>query len=111
MVVDNNNIREHIENIIKDDNEDYKSGGELDIAYWDTSRVTNMNKLFYESKFNGDISRWDVSNVTDMSYMFYASPFDQDISKWNVSNVIRMDGMFTDSQMNNIPKWYPKNIQ
>jgi len=39
-----------------------------------------MNKMFWESDFNGDISQWDVSNVTDMTDMFNNSMFNGDIS-------------------------------
>ena len=44
---------------------------------WDTKKVTNMDKLFYDppladsndrlSSFNGLIGDWDVSSVTSMS--------------------------------------------
>ena len=49
------------------------------ISDWDTSRVTNMDKLFYrKDKFNDDISTWDVSSCTSMEWMFFdAANFDQ----------------------------------
>ena len=73
----------------------------------DTSLITDMSKLFYESKrkdFEG-IEDWDVSNVTNMDMMFaymgynmlvrYSSiDFDQDLSNWNVSKVTSMNNMF-----------------
>ncbi|MEI0531810.1 BspA family leucine-rich repeat surface protein [Brachyspira pilosicoli] len=73
----------------------------------DTSLITDMSKLFYESKrkdFEG-IEDWDVSNVTNMDMMFAYmgynmlvrySPidFDQDLSNWNVSKVRSMNNMF-----------------
>ena len=40
----------------------------------DTSKITDMSDLFYDSKFeniNINVSNWDVSNVKDMSYMFH----------------------------------------
>ncbi len=41
------------------------------ISHWNTSKVTDMNKLFFKcSSFNEDISQWDVSNVIDMRAMF-----------------------------------------
>ncbi len=65
------------------------------ISKWNTSMVTNMNKLFYDkSDFNDDISKWDVSNVTDMSHMFCNTSFNGDISGWNVSSVTHMSQMF-----------------
>ena len=44
-----------------------------DISSWDTSNVTDMSRMFYQSNFNSDIGGWDTSNVIDMSYMFYAT--------------------------------------
>ena len=45
-----------------------------DISSWDTSNVTDMSRMFYQSgDFNRDIGGWDTSNVIDMSYMFYAT--------------------------------------
>jgi len=66
------------------------------IGDWDTSRVTDMTELFFDSpNFNDDISHWDVSNVTNMQDMFYfAQAFNSDISEWNTSNVTNMKGMF-----------------
>ena len=65
------------------------------ISKWNTTMVTNMNKLFeYKRDFNDDISKWDVSSVTNMSFMFFESSFDEDISGWNVSSVTDMHSMF-----------------
>ncbi|MDP4040359.1 BspA family leucine-rich repeat surface protein [Mycoplasma mycoides] len=56
------------------------------IESWDTSRITNMNRTFYDAKkFNGDISKWNTNNVEDMTYMFFnAESFKGDLSKWKV---------------------------
>ena len=64
-------------------------GNEGDFNDIDTSKITDMSKLFDRmTKFNGDISEWDVSNVTNMSWMFYyCKSFNQNISNWNVSKV------------------------
>ena len=81
-----------------------------------TSKITNMESLFFLSEFNGDISKWDVSNVTNMSNMFNgthssANKFNGDISKWDVSNVTDMNGMFNKSQFNgDISKWVNKPL-
>jgi surface protein len=75
------------------------------ISAWETSRVTNMEKLFNGDtdfggdanmqSFNDDISRWDTSNVTTMWRMFNnAHTFNGDLSRWDTSNVTTMFQMF-----------------
>ena len=62
------------------------------ISDWETSQVTNMEKLFCGATdyggdrnmqfFNDDISRWDTSNVTTMRMMFgNAHAFNGDLSR------------------------------
>ena len=67
-----------------------------DISNWDVSSVTTMNNMFRGARsFNHDIGNWDVSNVTNMGYMFYlANSFNQDIGDWNVGKVSVMNYMF-----------------
>jgi len=79
------------------------------ISTWDTSGVTDMNRLFCgssngysgadcnsaASSFNEDIGAWDTSGVTDMELMFYwAKAFNQDVGDWAVHTVVNMRGMF-----------------
>ena len=76
------------------------------MSTWNTKKVTNMDKLFYDppradindhlSSFNGVIGNWDVSSVTSMSRMFKdADAFTgRDFYKWDTSKVQDMSGMF-----------------
>jgi surface protein len=84
------------------------------IEHWDVSNVTNMVAMFYNTKhFNQDISSWDVSNVTNMSGMFgKAEVFNQPIGNWDVSNVMDMSGMFLNAKTFNQPidKWDTSNV-
>ena len=99
-------LKELVDKLVKE------RGNEADLNDIDTSKITDMNYIFYNSKFNGDISEWDVSNVKNMSYIFYDSKFtgkNGDISNWDVSNVKDMGEMFNESPLEkNPPKWYKK---
>ena len=98
---DLNELKELVKKLIKE------RGLEADLNDIDTSEITDMEKLFYASKFNGDISEWDVSNVENMYKMFTRSKFNGDISSWNVSKVEKNFAMFRFSPLEkNPPKWY-----
>ena len=45
-----------------------------DISNWNTSKITNMTRIFYNCsslKSLPDISKWNTNNVTDISSLFY----------------------------------------
>jgi len=96
------------------------------ISHWDTSRVTNMWRLFTpkgplhskqrkaEEEFNEDISSWDTGNVRDMSVMFANCQFfNQDLSNWNVTNVRTMRSMFMGCNKFNqdLSNWNVTNVK
>ncbi|GIS52563.1 MAG: hypothetical protein Ct9H90mP28_2790 [Paracoccaceae bacterium] len=64
-----------------------------DISDWNTSEVTDMEKLFRGKIFNEDISDWDVTNVTTIKQMFKESTFNRNITDWNLVNVDITDGL------------------
>ena len=95
-----NELQELVKKLIKE------RGLNADLNDIDTSGITDMSYVFYQSRFNGDISKWDVSNVTNMAGMFMESHFNGDISKWNVGNVGTMQHMFSNSLFNgDISNW------
>ena len=67
------------------------------ISGWDTSKVTDMSKLFLDAHtFNEPLNNWDVSNVTNMHAMFdNAYLFNQPLDNWDVSKVADMSEMFS----------------
>jgi hypothetical protein len=73
-------------------------GNDGNFNWIDTSGITDMTTLFFDSYFNGHIELWDVSNVTNMRRMFEgAVSFNQPIGDWDVSKVKCMRCMFRDA--------------
>ena len=93
------------------------------ISDWETSHVTNMERLFCGNiymeedpkmhAFNDDISRWDTSNVTTMEGMFNrTNAFNGDLSRWDTSNVTNMGSMFGFAYAFNgdLSRWDTSNV-
>lgn len=86
----------------------FNNAGSDSIKNWNTSKVTNMQALFYvQPSFNQEIGTWDVSKVTDFSIMFSCYAADPgahpgafnnggstSISTWNTGSALTMRGMF-----------------
>lgn len=90
----------------------YNSAFDGNISGWDVSKVKDMSSMFMFSRFTGDISDWDTSSVKDMRNMFYESKFDGDISGWDVSKVVDMGFMFYGSKFNgDISNWDVSNVK
>ena len=65
------------------------------LNWLNVSGITDMSHLFEDTEYNGDISMWDTSDVTDMQWMFYNTlAFNQPINDWDVSSVTDMNHMF-----------------
>ena len=71
---------------------------ELDLSNFDTSKVTNMTRMFSgtSSLTTLDLSNFDTSKVTNMSRMFEdaSSLIILNLSSFNTSQVTDMQGMF-----------------
>lgn len=81
---------------------------ELDLSGFNTSRVTNMANMFYNSVAKLDLSSFDTSNVTDMHGMFDAYDKQEvlDISNFNTSKVTDMSDMFGFSSQGDLKELY-----
>ena len=78
------------------------------LEYLDTSKVVNMEKMFYKNNVSFDFSKiqnWDVSNVTNMSEMFAEVLVGKNrdahfINSWDVSKVTNFSEMFSATEWN-----------
>ena len=78
------------------------NGTELDVSNWDTSKVTDMDSMFYScySLISLDVSNFNTSKVADMSYMFNGcySLTQLDVSNFDTSNVTSFQAMFSNCE-------------
>jgi surface protein len=86
----------------------FNNGGSDSIKNWNTSKITNMQAMFFKQpNFNQDVSTkevtvdgntytaWDTLNVTNMSFIFanrlpMFGTFNQNIGNWNTSKATSM---------------------
>tara|TARA_B110000908_G_C10243377_1_gene447370 strand:- start:971 stop:2410 length:1440 start_codon:yes stop_codon:yes gene_type:complete len=119
---DNQGLRDAVDSWLKNSVDAEKKYGHIN--NWNTSKVTNMSKLFHlkvnpdkpllHTSFNEPIGDWDVSEVTDMTALFGGlKNFNQDLSKWDVSNVRDMTAMFYKATSFNqdIGSWNVGNVR
>ena len=64
----------------------------LYISQWDTSKITNISKMFEscENLSFPDKLKQNLINITDIKYMFYGCKFLTklpDLSSWNTNNI------------------------
>ncbi len=70
----------------------------LDVSNWNTSKVTNMSFVFYNANAlkTVDLKNWDVSNADTLEGMFFQCNALTviDLSTWHVKSGIKTSGMF-----------------
>ena len=77
----------------------------IDVSSFDTSSVTTMWALFYNSSATEIIGldSFDTSNVTNMKWVFFnTKPSKLDVSSFNTKNVTTMESMFEGSKATEI---------
>ena len=69
------------------------------IAEWDTSRVTDMDRLFHlQESFNADLNAWNTSSVTTFNFMFSGTDdFNGNVAAWATGSVDVMNYMFSNA--------------
>ena len=73
------------------------------ITFWDTTKITTMERMFFQKKQFNELLLWNTKNVKDMSYMFFnASSFNQPL-EFNTKNVVNMSYMFFNASSFNQP--------
>ena len=108
LTTNNNDVKPTLLNKINNSNVElmvnvglsyYSSLENLDLSIFNTSNVTNMNRMFSncESLMSLDLSNFNTSQVTDMNAMFggCSSLTSIDLSSFNTSKVTNTESMFS----------------
>jgi hypothetical protein len=81
--------------------EGQQSGYIPQVAAWNTSSATNMQKMFAKKlSFELDLSGWNTALVTNMSYMFEStamsngSSFANTVAGWSIASLDNAASMF-----------------
>ena len=93
-----------------------------DIGKWDTSKIINMEGLFWKCwtliYISNNISNWNICNVKSIYGMFVGCIYIMylpDISKWNTNNLEIMEELFHSCQnlrkIPDISKWNTEKIK
>ena len=96
----------------------FKPSNKRLLSNWDTSKITNISYLFYNTQITCntqgefDLSDWDTSNVETMARTFGNTNFVKPgISTWNVSNVTNMFGTFQESLVSDdLSEWDVRKV-
>jgi surface protein len=88
--------------------------GSVDLRYWDTSKMTSMEQMFYGSNaLITGLENWNTSRVKNMMGMFGNTRlFNCDISRWDTRNCTNMRQMFLRARtFNQYLEWDTRNVQ
>lgn len=76
----------------------FGADGTVSLSNWDTSKVTDMTRMFMLSGYNGPLTGWSFGTNAILTSMFESSlNFNHDISTWEASNVMLVDRMFANT--------------
>lgn len=72
----------------------------LDLAFWDTRRVTDMRHMFLSMATTcTGLRNWNTSSVLDMSHMFFDCEWTPDVGDWVTSRVRDASSMFASKSL------------
>jgi len=84
----------------------FNNGGATGIGDWNTSNVTNMQEMFFQSAINQPLNGWDVGKVQNMNSMFRFTPFNGTVSNWSPTSCTNFRIMFGNTSFNqDIGNW------